>query len=44
MEYTSEGWAEIAEKVAPFAKWCGGFNWLTNEGEVKVLISADGLW
>lgn len=47
MEYTpeGEGWLEVADKLAPFvADRVGGFQWLTNEGDVNVLISWDGLW
>lgn len=47
MEYTpgGEGWLEVADKIAPFvADRPGGFQWLTNEGDVNVLISWDGLW
>jgi len=42
MEYSSEGWLEIADKLTPFVDGSGGFQWLTNEGEVNVLLSVDG--
>ncbi len=44
MEYATEGWLEVAEKLQPFVDGSGGFQWLTNEGDVNVLISRDGLW
>lgn len=44
MEYATEGWLEIAEKLSPFAAGSGGYQWLTNEGDVNVLISRDGYW
>ncbi|MFG0285345.1 MAG: hypothetical protein ACF8R7_13075 [Phycisphaerales bacterium JB039] len=47
MEYAreGEGWLEVADKLAPFvADRPGGFQWLTDEGDVKVLISWSGLW
>lgn len=47
MEYSpeGEGWLEVADKLAPFAEDPRrGFQWLTNEGEVNVLISWNGRW
>jgi hypothetical protein len=47
MEYTREGggWLEVADKLAPFVTdRLGGFQWLTNEGDVNLLISWDGFW
>ncbi len=44
MALTDAGWREVAEKLQPFRDDSGGFNWLTNEGDVHVLISSDGLW
>ena len=41
---TDEAWREVVGKLEPFAKSASGFNWLTIEGEVEVLISADGRW
>lgn len=44
MEYNREGWSEVAEKLGPFLAGSEGFQWLTNEGDVNVLISQDGQW
>lgn len=47
MEYMpeGEGWLEVADKLAPLvADRLGTFQWLTNEGDVNVLISWDGHW
>lgn len=44
MEYTSEGWLEVAEKLEPLIGGSSGFQWLANEGELNVLISRDGHW
>lgn len=44
MEYDADGWLEVAEKLQPFVDGSDGFQWLTNEGDVNVLISRDGLW
>lgn len=44
MEYASEGWLEVADKLAPFASGSTGFQWLTNEGDVRLLISRSGEW
>lgn len=44
MEYSDEGWREVADKIAPFVADSAGFQWLTNEGDVNVLLSRDGLW
>lgn len=45
MEYSDEGWRAVAEKIAPFFRdGFGDFQWLTNEGDVNVLLSRDGLW
>ena len=44
MEYSDEGWREVADKVAPFVDGSAGFQWLTNEGDVNVLLSRNGRW
>jgi hypothetical protein len=44
LEYSGEAWREVEEKLAPFAESANGFNWLTMEGDVRVLISMDGDW
>jgi hypothetical protein len=44
LTYSSEAWLEVEEKLSQFVDCRGGFNWLTMEGEVDVLISMDGLW
>lgn len=42
--FSEEGWREVEDKLLPFARSFPGFNWLTNEGDVEVLISNDGRW
>lgn len=44
MEYAREGWLEVADKLAPFASGLAGFQWLTNEGDVRLLVSRSGEW
>jgi len=44
MEYAREGWREVADKMAPFLDGSTGFQWLTNEGDVNVLLSPSGEW
>jgi hypothetical protein len=44
LEYSDEAWREVEDKLLPFAQGSTGFNWLTNEGDVEVLISLDGEW
>lgn len=44
MVYTANGWLQIADKIAPFMDGSGGYQWLTEEGEVNVLLSKDGSW
>ena len=44
MEYAEEGWLEVADKLEPFVHGSGGYQWLTTEGDVNVLISRDGQW
>lgn len=44
LEYTREGWLDITDKLTPFICGATGFQWLNSEGDVNVLISADGLW
>lgn len=41
LRYGEEAWREVADKIAALG---GGFNWLTMEGEVEVLLSWDGHW
>ena len=42
--FSGDGWREVEEKLLPFAQSGPGFNWLTDGGEVEVLISNDGSW
>ena len=44
MECSDEGWLEVAEQVASFVDCSGGHQWLTEEGDINVLISRNGLW
>ena len=44
LAFSDEAWREVADKLLPFVQGSTGHNWLTNEGEVNVLISWDGLW
>ncbi len=45
MEYAAQGWLEIADKIVPLDNSQGdGFNWLTEDGDVAVLVSTDGSW
>jgi hypothetical protein len=42
--FSVEAWLEVEGKLLPFTKDSKGFNWLTNEGDVNVLISPNGTW
>lgn len=42
--FSDEGWREVHDKLLPFAQSRYWFNWLTNEGDVRVLVSSDGYW
>jgi hypothetical protein len=44
LSFSGEAWHEVLDKLRPFAGDSNGFNWLTNEGDVNVLISPDGAW
>jgi hypothetical protein len=44
LELAGEAWHEVSDKLLPFIDGSGGYNWLTNEGDVNVLISRDGTW
>jgi hypothetical protein len=44
LSFSEEAWREVEGKLLPFAGDAAGFNWLTNEGDVEVLISPNGLW
>jgi len=44
LEFSAEAWREVEGKLLPFVDGSGGPNWLTNEGDVEVLISLDGTW
>lgn len=44
LELSDEAWREVHGKLRPFAEGSGGYNWLSNEGDVGVLISHDGNW
>jgi hypothetical protein len=41
---SSDGWREVEEKLMPFLTDAGGWNWLTDEGDARVLISQSGQW
>ena len=42
--YSKEAWLEVEGKLWPFSEQPSGFNWLTFDGEVGLLISLDGRW
>ena len=44
LAFSTEAWREVEDKLLPFAEGSGRFNWLTNEGDVNVLISENGEW
>jgi hypothetical protein len=45
LSYSAPGWLEVEEKLHEFVDCRPGcFNWLTMEGDVRVLISMDGSW
>jgi hypothetical protein len=44
LAFSVEAWREVEDKLVPFAEGSGGFNWLTNEGDVNVLVSESGQW
>jgi hypothetical protein len=42
---TSSGWSNVEGLLDPFCNsQAAGFQWLTNEGRVSLLISQDGHW
>jgi hypothetical protein len=44
LEYSSEGWRDVSGLLRPFLGDIDGFNWLTDRGDVELLISRDGKW
>ncbi len=44
IEFNSEGWLEVADKIQPLTKCNGGYQWLVDEGDFRVLLSWDGCW
>ena len=44
LELTGEASRDVSDKLLPFVDGSDGYNWLTNEGDVHVLISHDGTW
>lgn len=43
--YNDEAWREVEAKLQEFTgEYSGGYNWLTHQGDVNVLISRDGGW
>jgi hypothetical protein len=45
LECSKEAWREIKGKLSQFIEpHPDAFNWLSTEGDVKVLISTDGKW
>ena len=45
-DQSNAGWEEVRDKVEPFRTGTvpRGFNWLTNDLGVSILISASGMW
>lgn len=41
---TNESWQEVAEKLQPLLDDRTGFQWLSEHGEIKLLVSYDGRW
>jgi hypothetical protein len=45
LEFSDEAWQDVGDKLSPFAEGSGrNFTWLTNEGDINVLISRSGRW
>jgi hypothetical protein len=44
INHNREGWLEVADKIQPFIAGSYGYQWLTCEGEVNILLSQDGGW
>ena len=44
LSFSGEASREVEGKLLPFAEGSGGFNWLTNEGDINVLLSESGEW
>jgi hypothetical protein len=45
LQYSDEGWRELEGLLEPFARaFSGGFQWLSAQGEINMLISQDGSW
>jgi len=44
LELSSEGWREVEEKVIALQTGTDGWNWLAEDGDVRVLVSQSGHW
>ena len=41
---SAEGWRQVDDKLVPFVAAASGFNWLSSDGDVTLLISHGGYW
>lgn len=44
LDLTAEAWLEIEGKLEPFIKDRTGYQWLSEQGPISLLISANGSW
>lgn len=44
LEQDAEAWREVSDKLAPLVADQSSFQWLTTQGDVKLLISRTGRW
>lgn len=44
IEFNSEGWLEVVDKIEPLMKSKNGYQWLDDGGDFKMLLSWDGCW
>ncbi len=41
---TNEGWQEVAEKLQPLIDHEDGYQWLSEQGDLRLLVSKNGTW
>jgi len=41
---SNDSWREIAEKLQPLIEHETGYQWLSDQGDLRLLVSKDGTW